>query len=361
MKAINATSENGRMALVVPEGFLFRKDLSKTRELLLKNCNLQSIISLPQGVFLPYTGVKTNIIYTTKVNQKLTSKGKRKDFWYFEVKSDGYTLDNHRRKLETGSDIDKYQEYRKLDDDQKQEMLDIGFEIIPLDKVEENSFVLVGSRYRERVINSSSVEYMQLKDICEIIAGQSPNSENYNTSKNGLPFYQGNTNFGSVYLGSPSIWTNQITKQAVDGDVLLSVRAPVGAVNICTDTICIGRGLMALRSTNKINNIYLFYILHASESELKRLSLGSTFEAVIKKDVEEFQIPVPTLTIQQQIVDELGSYQRIIDSARVIVESYKPIVQINTNWIKKVSASFVTLQLVVHHPRKTETISLEVI
>ena len=70
MKAINSAAENGRMALVVPEGFLFRKDLSKTREYLLDHCQLQSIISLPQGVFLPYTGVKTDIIYATKVNKK---------------------------------------------------------------------------------------------------------------------------------------------------------------------------------------------------------------------------------------------------------------------------------------------------
>ena len=123
MKAINSTSENGRMALVVPEGFLFRKDLSKTRELLLKNCDLQSVISLPQGVFLPYTGVKTNIMYATKINQNLKASQKRKDFWYFDVKSDGYTLDNHRRKLDSGSDLDKYQEYRKLDDDQRQDTI----------------------------------------------------------------------------------------------------------------------------------------------------------------------------------------------------------------------------------------------
>lgn len=155
MKAISATSENGRMALVVPEGFLFRKELTKTRELILQNCNLQSIISLPQGVFLPYTGVKTNIIYATKVNQKLKSAEKRKDFWYFDVKSDGYTLDNHRRKLDSGSDLDKYQEYRKLDDDQKQEMFDVGFEIVPLGKVKNNSYIMVGSRYREQKSISS--------------------------------------------------------------------------------------------------------------------------------------------------------------------------------------------------------------
>ena len=99
IKAVDSASENGRIALVVPEGFLFRKDLTKTREYLLENCQLQSVISLPQGVFLPYTGVKTDIIYATKVNRKISSSEKRKDFWYFDVKSDGYTLDNHRRNL----------------------------------------------------------------------------------------------------------------------------------------------------------------------------------------------------------------------------------------------------------------------
>ena len=181
MKAINSTAENGRIALVVPEGFLFRKDLSKTRELLLRNSILQSIISLPQGVFLPYTGVKTNIIYATKVNQKLTASQKRKDFWYFDVKSDGYTLDNHRRKLDSGSDLDKYQEYRKLDDDQRQDMLDVGFEIIPLNKVKKNSNILVGSRYREaKTILSSKYPLIYLGDnrYFQIYSGGTPDTQN---------------------------------------------------------------------------------------------------------------------------------------------------------------------------------------
>jgi type I restriction enzyme M protein len=109
LKAINRAAKDGRMALVVPEGFLFRKDLAKTREYLLMNCQLQSIISLPQGVFLPYTGVKTDIIYATKVNKKFKIADQKKDFWYFDVKNDGYSLDNHRRKLEASSDLLKYE------------------------------------------------------------------------------------------------------------------------------------------------------------------------------------------------------------------------------------------------------------
>lgn len=119
------------------KAFCSARILQKTREYLLDHCQLQSIISLPQGVFLPYTGVKTDIIYATKVNKKLKASEKKKNFWYFDVKSDGYTLDNHRRKLETPSDLAKYEEYRKLDKEQTDDMLNVGFEVIPLDKVRQ--------------------------------------------------------------------------------------------------------------------------------------------------------------------------------------------------------------------------------
>ena len=92
--------------------------------------------------------MKTDIIYATKVNKKQSKSQKRKDYWYFEVKSDGYTLDNHRRKLESPSDLVKFEEYRKFDNEQKSDMLEVGFEIVPLNKVRENSCILVGSRYR---------------------------------------------------------------------------------------------------------------------------------------------------------------------------------------------------------------------
>ena len=185
IKAIDGLAENGRMAIVVPEGFLFRKDLAKAREYLLGHAQLQSIISLPQGVFLPYTGVKTNILYATKINQKLKAAQKRKDYWYFEVKSDGYTLDNHRCKIDTPSDLARYEEYRKLDDDQKNEMLQVGFEIIPLEKVRNNSFILVGSRYRQQGEVLSEYDTVTLRDIAEYINGFPFKSTDW--SDNGTP------------------------------------------------------------------------------------------------------------------------------------------------------------------------------
>ena len=81
-------------------------------------------------------------------------------------------------------------------------MQKVGFEIIPFDKVCEDSFILVGSRYKNEVLennNKSAFNYLPLKDVCEIIAGQSPKGEYYNKNGDGLPFYQGNANFGNIY------------------------------------------------------------------------------------------------------------------------------------------------------------------
>jgi len=97
------------------------------------------------------------------------SADKRNDFWYFDVKNDGYTLDNHRRKIDKQSDLSKFEEFRKLDKEQKEEMMQVGFGIIPLDKVRENSNILIGSRYKERISLVSKWELVTLGDIFPLI------------------------------------------------------------------------------------------------------------------------------------------------------------------------------------------------
>ncbi|MBP5341214.1 MAG: N-6 DNA methylase [Bacteroidales bacterium] len=326
IKAINSASPNGRMAIVVPEGFLFRKDLTRTREYLLSHSELQSIISLPQGVFLPYTGVKTDIIYAINVNKKNTSQ-KKKYFWYFDVKNDGYTLDNHRRKIDTPSDLSKYEEFRKLDSDQKDDMINVGFEIIPIEKVIKNSAILIGAQYRDTKIDGKQLKYdrKSLKDLCTIISGQSPTSNCLNNEGNGLPFHQGSTHFGEYLTNSSNVWTTKVTKRAEKGDLLLSVRAPVGAVNICSQDICIGRGLMALQTYPSIDRKYLFYMLKYKGGHLlQKKSTGSTFEGITRKEVEELQIPIPSIQKQRETTKELDAFLNILLGAKTIIKNYKP-------------------------------------
>lgn len=337
MKAINSMSENGRMALVVPEGFLFRKDLAKTREYLLENCQLQSIISLPQGVFLPYTGVKTDIIYATKVNQKIKKSEKRKDFWYFDVKSDGYTLDNHRRKLDTPSDISKYEEYRKLDSEQVEEMLKVGFEVIQLDKVRENSYILVGSRYRT-VSSQSKYEMVDFSEIATLTRGvnyQKAQQTTYRTNNIILPAdnitLDGELDvIKEIFLDDSVSLLNE--KKLRKNDIFICMssgsKEHIGKVAfIDNDTQFYAGGFMGIIRTNKdkcLPKYLYFYLLFSSKfkEEIKLLTQGANINN-ISGTINNIKIPLPSLDLQKQIIDELDSYNQMIFGARSILKNYK--------------------------------------
>lgn len=341
MKAINSTSQNGRMALVVPEGFLFRKDLTRTREYLLDNCQLQSIISLPQGVFLPYTGVKTDIIYATKVNQKINKSEKKKDFWYFDVKSDGYTLDNHRRKLDTPSDLAKYEEFRKFDADQAEEMANVGFEIIPLDKVRKNSFILAGNRYRSAITSSSSLSTVNLDSVAELVRGVSFSKSLQRTSNTdttiGVITTKAAQEDGIVYsdiIHIDNSCSYDKSKYVRNNDILISLANSIDLVGRVTyvdkinEELLFGAFMGVIRpDTTKINPIYLYYILRSKQAkDYFRLIAKTTtnISNLTFEDLKEFTFPLPTLEQQNIIATYLKEYQQIIDGSKQIIKSYIP-------------------------------------
>lgn len=140
---------------------------------------------------------------------------------------------------------------------------------------------------------------LQLADVAEVVAGQSPNSTYYNASGQGLPFYQGKKEFGRLQLSPPVAWTSVVTKVSVRGDVLFCVRAPVGDVNMNPfEKICIGRGLAALRSADGLIGKYLFEYIANYPTNFKG-NKGATFESISTKDLGTKRVPVPPLHIQQ--------------------------------------------------------------
>lgn len=337
MKAINSAAENGRMALVVPEGFLFRRDLAKTREYLLDHCQLQSIISLPQGVFLPYTGVKTDIIYATKVNRKVKSSEKKKSFWYFDVKSDGYTLDNHRRKLDTPSDLTKYEEYRKLDNDQAADMLKVGFEVIPLDKVRQNAHILVGSRYRSIEIKTSAYPMICLgdEDYFTVCSGGTPNStvpEYWNGGINWITLADlPSDDFVSEIVNtertiSESGLNNSNAKLLPVNTVVVSTRATIGRIGIARTELSTNQGFknVIIKNTAAILPEYLAYVLTTKKDEMVQLASGATFKEISKENFCKIKIPLLPLEHQRRLVAEITKYRDIISGAQAIVSNYIP-------------------------------------
>jgi type I restriction enzyme, S subunit len=155
---------------------------------------------------------------------------------------------------------------------------------------------------------------VKLGSIATVIAGQSPKGEHYNKEGKGTPFYQGKKDYGERFLNKPSVWTSVVTKVAEKDDILMSVRAPVGALNIATEQICIGRGLAAIRPTTDVMHDYLFYSLLQIASDLEG-SAGAIFNSINKTQIESIDIPLPPLAEQQRIVDKLDAAFTEIDKA----------------------------------------------
>jgi type I restriction enzyme, S subunit len=162
-------------------------------------------------------------------------------------------------------------------------------------------------------------EIKRLGEVCEVIAGQSPSGKHYNSEGIGTPFYQGKKEFGDKFLGNPTTWTTQITKIAKKGDILISVRAPVGPVNFTDNEICIGRGLAGIRCNTRLNREFLFYQLLFLQKEIAGKE-GAVFPSISKSEIEALSISVTTLPEQQRIVGILDKAFDDIATAKANAE-----------------------------------------
>lgn len=154
------------------------------------------------------------------------------------------------------------------------------------------------------------------ENVAKIIMGQSPPFSTYSKEKNGLPFLQGKMEFGRLYP-STSVYCSGPIKIAEPNDVLFSVRAPVGDVNLAPYRLCIGRGLAAIRFNDKVaNSLFYFYYFQKVKKRLEALGKGSTFKAVNKDDLENLLVALPSLSEQRAVVGVLG----VVDSAIELVD-----------------------------------------
>lgn len=317
----------GKAGVIVPEGIVFQSAnaYKNLRKYLVEDDLLYAVISLPAGVFNPYSGVKTSILLMDKTLAK-----QRDEILFVKINNDGYDLGAQRREIK-GSDIPEVvkiiRDYKNSKDIPNNPLVTIASKR----EIADQDYILVGERYREAVVVNSDWPMVELREICEVISGQSPNSKYYNNSREGLPFYQGKTEFTSKYIGAPTRWTTNVTREALPNDILMSVRAPVGPVNISVEKICIGRGLAAIRCSEKVMVGYLFACLKAKENDISGNG-GSVFDSISRNDINSIKIPLPPLHIQEEIVKEIEGYQKVIDGAKQVVENYKPTIKIDPSW-----------------------------
>lgn len=156
------------------------------------------------------------------------------------------------------------------------------------------------------------MEYVMLKDVCAINMGQSPDSNSYNENGKGIPFFQGNADFGERY---PVVrkWCSSPTKIAMPEDILISVRAPIGALNYAKEKCCIGRGLAAITPDRlKVAPEFIFWFLKSKNTELNSKGTGSTFKAIGRKALEETMVPDIPVDKQLECATTLNKIYAVI-------------------------------------------------
>ena len=160
------------------------------------------------------------------------------------------------------------------------------------------------------------MNYVMLKDVCAIKMGQSPDSNSYNDTGEGVPFFQGNADFGERYPVTRK-WCSAPTKMATQDDILISVRAPIGAMNYAKEDCCIGRGLAALTpDKSKVSSEFIFWLLKGKNVELNSKGTGSTFKAIGRKVLEETKVPKISLEKQKEFSEILERIYGVIQARK---------------------------------------------
>ncbi len=205
--------------------------------------------------------------------------------------------------------------------DIQQKIVDECEEIDSAVKKAEES-IETGKEEISEIIKNISAEKVQLGEIANVIAGQSPKSEFYNEEKIGLPFYQGKKDFGDKELLDSGIYTSKITKESLKGSILMSVRAPVGDVNINPfEKICIGRGLASINTKDNYEQELLFEIIKWNK-DLFKGHKGATFDSISRSEILEVKIPFPYFKTQQKIISEIKKIEaEISENQKIIDES----------------------------------------
>lgn len=186
------------------------------------------------------------------------------------------------------------------------------------------------------------MNYEMLKDVCAINMGQSPDSKSYNDTGDGVPFFQGNADFGVRYPVTRK-WCSEPTKMAAPNDILISVRAPIGAMNYAKENCCIGRGLAALTpDKSKVSPEFIFWLLKGKNAELNSKGTGSTFKAISRKVLEE--IMIPEISLEKQI-----EFSKILERVYGVIQARKEELQKLDELIK---ARFVEMFGTLHDNEK---------
>ena len=319
---------NGRAAVIVPEGIIFQSQnaYKQLRKMLMEEY-VFAVVSLPAGVFNPYAGVKTSILFLDKTLAK-----KSDSILFVKIENDGFDLGAQRREIEKNDLPEAATTLKEYHAAMHNNTVETDFKpifennvkvlVVEKEKIAGNKdWNLSGERYRDNDnLRTSNYELKPFNEVCTLEYGTSLPKKKRIAGDYPVVGSNGVTGYHNEYL--------------IEGPVII-----VGRKGSAGEVVLINEHCSPIDTTYYIkrkhpeecNLIYLYYVLLSLD--LPSLKDGAGIPGLNRNDVyQKFKIPLPPLEIQKEIVAEIEGYQKIIDGARAVVDNYKPHIQIDLEW-----------------------------
>ncbi|MCY4362419.1 MAG: N-6 DNA methylase, partial [Gammaproteobacteria bacterium] len=345
---------NGRAGIIVPEGIVFKSQnaYKQLRKMLVEEY-LVAVISLPAGVFNPYSGVKTSILLLDKALAR-----RRDNIGFFKVENDGFDLGAQRREIDQ-NDLPAIRqatiEYLNMDGQDKdspESMFNIlaeqgSVQIVAKKRIAtDGEYNLSGERYREVSEQTKNCPWVKLEEIADVFV-DGDWIESKDQSDSGIRLIQTGNIGNGKYLDKPQnarfiseeTFKRLNCTEVFPGDVLVS-RLPDPVGRACIAPFLNTRQITAVDCTiirfNKHSLLpELFVAITKSELYYRNIEgylTGATRPRISRSNLGKVKIPLPPLEIQREIVAKIDGYQKVIDGAQAVVENYRPHITIDPDW-----------------------------
>lgn len=335
----------GRAGIIVPEGVIFQSQnaYQDLRKMLVEHY-LVAVVSLPAGVFNPYSGVKTSIlIFDKSLARKSDTIG------FFKIENDGFGLGAQRRAVDKNdlpqvrAELDAYLQAVRSQQPDKKLQLSLCLIVDKARIAANGDYNLSGERYRENLVDTGlSWPLVEIGELCAVERGASPRpiNEFVTDSPDGVNWIKiGDAKVGSKYITETK---QRVTPEGAaksrrvqPGDFLLSNSMSFGRPYIMATDGCIHDGWLLLREhSGRLDKDFLYQILGSKPvlAQFERVATGGVVNNLNSELVRKVKIPLPPLDLQREISAEIEGYQKIIDGARAVINNYRPHIPIDPYW-----------------------------
>lgn len=337
----------GRAGIIVPEGIIFQSQTAhkQLRKMLVENY-LVAVVSLPAGVFQPYSGVKTSILLLDKALAQKTDR-----VAFFKVENDGFDLGAQRREIaendlpkvreELGEYLGRLREGESVTSDgvgePRVDYTTLFGLITEKEKIAEGGeYNLSGERYRKTKTTSSHFPLYSLSRLLKIQSGFAFKSDRFNETE-GFPIIR-------IRDIKPNKTTTRYTgtydaKYIVhNGDLIIGMDGEFNSIIWTGGEALLNQRVCRLHSFEGCLKEFVALLIPKALKDIENKTYAVTVKHISAKQILDIEIPLPPLEVQREIVAEIGGYQRVIDGAQAVIDNYRPQIVVDPEWpVKELS------------------------